>query len=95
MFFIAFTEALEREGFDVHHQLEDPSLSGPSLEDDPVLTSLASDGEGKRTEIRRRLQHQHAEQRRALILFCSHVGQHKFAGNVIVRVSSNLPRARC
>ncbi|KAI1792067.1 Sucraseferredoxin-like protein [Ganoderma leucocontextum] len=80
----ALTSALEREGFDVHHQLEDPSLSGPALEDDPTLTSLPSDEE-KRAEIRRRLQqHAHSEQRRALVLFCSHVGQHKFAGNVII-----------
>ncbi|KAM5544891.1 hypothetical protein V8D89_001789 [Ganoderma adspersum] len=80
----AFTQALEREGFDVHHQLEDPSLSGPSLEDDPSLIQLAS-AEEQRAEIRRKLE-QAAEQKRALILFCSHVGQHKFAGNVIINM---------
>nr|VWP01663.1 Guanyl nucleotide exchange factor Sql2 [Ganoderma boninense] len=86
----AFTQSLEREGFDVHHQLEDPSLSGPALEDDPVFisTSLVPDehDEERRAEVRRRLQ-QATEERRALVLFCSHVGQHKFAGNVIVRLS--------
>ena len=86
----AFTQALEREAFDVHHQLEDPSLSGPSLEDDPALHSLASSPSEKHDEIRRRLQqHAQTEPKRALILFCSHVGQHKFAGNVIVRPSSS------
>ena len=85
----AFTQALEREGFDVHHQLEDPSLSGPPLEADPALTPLASDEE-RSAEVRRKLE-QAAEQRRALILFCSHVGQHKFAGNVIVRPPTLAP----
>ncbi|PIL28376.1 hypothetical protein GSI_09527 [Ganoderma sinense ZZ0214-1] len=90
----AFTQSLEREGFDVHHQLEDPSLSGPALEDDPALASLPAleededeDEEARYAEVRRRLQQQQAaEQRRALVLFCSHVGQHKFAGNVIVNM---------
>ena len=85
--FAALTLALEREGWEVHQQVEDPSMSGPALEDDPSLFT-ASDEE-KQGEIVRRLQSvdaAHAEHKRALILYCSHIGGHKYAGNVIVRV---------
>ncbi len=83
---IALTLALEREGWEVHNQVEDPSLSGPSLEDDPTLADMVFD-EDKHAEIARRLQAidvEHAAHKRALILFCSHIGGHKYAGNVIV-----------
>lgn len=86
MFFltIALTLALEREGWEVHNQVEDPSLSGPSLEDDPTLADMVFD-EDKYAEINRRLQAiDHTAHKRALILFCSHIGGHKYAGNVIV-----------
>ena len=77
---------MEREGWEVHHQVEDPSLSGPPLEDDPALAQIESEEE-RQEEILRRLQRvdaAHAEHKRALILFCSHIGGHKYAGNVIV-----------
>lgn len=85
---IALTLALEREGWEVHHQVEDPSISGPALEDDPVLSPLSpADTEA---ELRRRLQHVDAEHKRALILYSSHIGGHKYAGNVIVRIPTSL-----
>ncbi|KAI1795131.1 Sucraseferredoxin-like protein [Ganoderma leucocontextum] len=86
----SLTLALEREGWEVHHQVEDPSASGPALEDDPTLAGMASD-EDRHAEIARRLQAidaAHAPHKRALILFCSHIGGHKYAGNVII----NTPR---
>lgn len=70
----------------MHNQVEDPSLSGPSLENDPTLADMVFD-EDKQAEIARRLQAidaEHATHKRALILFCSHIGGHKYAGNVIV-----------
>ncbi|RDX55502.1 Sucraseferredoxin-like protein [Lentinus brumalis] len=86
----SLTVSLEREGWEVHTQVEAPTLSGPALEDDPVLAGLTSDEE-KQAEIVRRLQSvdaAHAEPKRALILYCSHIGGHKYAGNVII----NTPR---
>ncbi|RPD81227.1 Sucraseferredoxin-like protein [Lentinus tigrinus ALCF2SS1-7] len=86
------TASLEREGWEVHSQVEAPSLSGPALEDDPVLSALASEEE-QQTEILRRLHSidaAHAESKRALILFCSHVGGHKYAGNVIINTPQGV-----
>lgn len=73
-----FTAALEREGWEVHTQVEDPSLSGPPLED------LTGTEEEKRAKIEKRLKDA-AEHKRVLIIRNSHMGGHKFAGNVIVR----------
>ena len=70
--------ALERAGWEVHTQVEDPSLSGPPLE---ALTGTAED---KHAELEKRLKDV-AEQKRVLIVRNSHMGGHKFAGNVIVR----------
>lgn len=92
----ALTLALEREGWEVHHQVEDPSASGPALEDDPTLAAITSD-EGRHEEMLRRLQRvdaAHAEHKRALILFCSHIGGHKYAGNVIVSMRCFSPPIR-
>ncbi|KAI0774168.1 Sucrase/ferredoxin-like-domain-containing protein [Fomes fomentarius] len=74
---IALTLALEREGWEVHHQVEDPSIR-------PALSSLTP--EDTEAELRRRLQHVgvDAEHKRALILYSSHIGGHKYAGNVII-----------
>jgi len=69
---------LHAEGWDVHTQLEDPT--GPPLEDYP-------DGDEKEAELSRRLQElDESLPKRALILKTSHIGGHKYAGNVIVRV---------
>lgn len=76
----------------MHTQPEDPSLHGPALED------LTGSEDEKHAEIVRLLKDvdvAHAAQKRALILYCSHIGGHKYAGNVIVRVlpSVSTPRA--
>ena len=58
--------------------MEDPALSGPPLEE------LTGTEEEKHAEIEKRLKDA-AEQKRVLIIRNSHMGGHKFAGNVIVR----------
>ena len=77
---LAFSQTLQGEGWDVHTQLEDPT--GSPLEDYP-------DGDDKEAELNRRLQElDESSSKRALILMTSHIGGHKYAGNVIVRCSS-------
>ncbi|KAI0677141.1 Sucrase/ferredoxin-like-domain-containing protein [Trametes maxima] len=81
----ALTLALEREGWEVHTQLDDPSSHGPALED------LKGSPDEKRAAILAQLKGvdaEHADHKRALILYCSHIGGHKYAGNVII----NTPR---
>jgi hypothetical protein len=76
----AFSESLQRQGWDVHSQLDDPI--GPPLENYP-------DGIEKEAELKRRLQELNDSlPKRALILKTSHIGGHKYAGNVIVRLIS-------
>jgi len=77
----SLTTALEREGWEVHTQIDDPSLSGSPLEE------LAGTDEEKEAEVLRRLRSvdvPYADQKRALILRNSHMGGHKFAGNMII-----------
>jgi len=72
----AFSQTLQGEGWDVHTQLEDPI--GSPLEDYP-------DGDEKEAELSRRLQElDESLPKRALILMTSHIGGHKYAGNVII-----------
>ena len=72
----AFSETLEREGWEVHTHLDNPT--GPPLED-------YADGQEKETELNRRLRElDHEPVKRALILKTSHIGGHKYAGNIIV-----------
>ena len=67
---------MEDEGWEVHTQLEDPT--GPPLED------YADEG-GKEAELSRSLKElDESLPKRALILKTSHIGGHKYAGNVIV-----------
>jgi len=74
-----FIHMLHAEGWEVDTQLDDLSSTGQPLED------IAGTPEVREAEIRRRL---HAtasqEHKRALILKNSHIGGHKFAGNVII-----------
>lgn len=73
---LAFSQNLQDEGWEVHTQLEDPT--GPPLEDYP-------DEHGKEAELSRRLQElDESLPKRALILKTSHIGGHRYAGNVIV-----------
>ncbi|KAH9899982.1 Sucraseferredoxin-like protein [Cubamyces lactineus] len=81
----ALTLALEREGWEVHTQPDDPSIHGPSLEE------LSGSEDEKHAAVLQKLKEVHptvAQEKRALILFCSHIGGHKYAGNVII----NTPR---
>lgn len=69
----------------MHSQLDDPSAHGHG----PALEDLSGSEDEKHAEVQRQLQAldaAHAEHKRALILYCSHIGGHKYAGNVIVRV---------
>ncbi|GJE84120.1 sucrase ferredoxin [Phanerochaete sordida] len=77
----ALTIALEREGWDVHTQLEDPADHGAPLEEH------AGSPDARDAEFAARLRAfdpATADPRRALILMVSHIGGHKFAGNVII-----------
>ncbi|KAI0663320.1 Sucraseferredoxin-like protein [Cubamyces menziesii] len=81
----ALTVALEREGWEVHTQPDDPSIHGPALEE------LSGTEDEKQAAVLEKLKEVHptvAQEKRALILFCSHIGGHKYAGNVII----NTPR---
>ncbi|KZT19284.1 hypothetical protein NEOLEDRAFT_1078151 [Neolentinus lepideus HHB14362 ss-1] len=74
-----FTQALEREGWEAHTQLEDPSLNGSPLED------LQGSEEDKEAQVAQQFKDlAEAHTKRALILKNSHIGGHKFAGNCII-----------
>ncbi|EIN09917.1 hypothetical protein PUNSTDRAFT_113235 [Punctularia strigosozonata HHB-11173 SS5] len=67
------TASLERRGWDVHTQLE------PSIETDPPVEPSSINGNDYRAKLDAASQSQSA-----LILKSSHIGGHKFAGNVIL-----------
>ncbi|CAL1700922.1 unnamed protein product [Somion occarium] len=71
------TIALEREGWEVHRQLDDPADSGASLEE------FKGSDEEKDADILHHLKSL-PELKRALIVQNSHIGGHKFAGNCII-----------
>jgi len=77
----ALTVELEREGWEVHTQVEDPSAHGPPLEDFKG-TDEEKDAEVER--ILKDLDPRTADHKRALIVRNSHFGGHKFAGNLII-----------
>jgi len=74
----ALLHALENEGYEVHTQLEEPL--GPPLE------AMTGTDEEREQEFLRRLQAiaDSGEPKKALILKNSHIGGHKFSGNVVV-----------
>lgn len=73
------TVALEREGWEVHTQLEDESTFGAPLED------LKGTVDEREEAVLAQLKALDAlDTKRALILCSSHIGGHKFAGNCIV-----------
>ncbi|KAI0307260.1 Sucrase/ferredoxin-like-domain-containing protein [Multifurca ochricompacta] len=72
----AFSQTLQDKGWEVHTQLEDPT--GSPLED-------FTDGHEREAELNRRLQDlDEGLSKKALILKTSHIGGHKYAGNVII-----------
>ncbi|THH27289.1 hypothetical protein EUX98_g6903 [Antrodiella citrinella] len=77
----ALTLELEREGWEVHTQVEEPCALGAALED------FKGTDEEKDAEVQRILHDldpRTAETKRALIVKNSHFGGHKFAGNVVI-----------
>lgn len=76
-----FTTALEREGWEVHRQLEDPDHYGPPLEE---LTGTDEEREAEIVRQLKSLESDTVEEKKALIIRNSHIGGHKFAGNCIV-----------
>ncbi|TFY55357.1 hypothetical protein EVG20_g9350 [Dentipellis fragilis] len=73
----AFSETLEREGWEVHTHLDEPT--GPPLEE------FNDSEDAKEAEMQRRLQELDDDlPKRALILKTSHIGGHKYAGNIII-----------
>lgn len=79
---IAFTKALEHEGWHVDTNLEDLSATETPLE------NFTGSAEEREHEMHRRLKSIGHDFHRALILKISHIGGHKYAGNVIVCTSS-------
>ncbi|KAG8956729.1 hypothetical protein FRC04_000207 [Tulasnella sp. 424] len=78
----ALTTELESVGWEVHDQLEDPEcLEDSAIEDIPGTTA---EREAVVEERLKNLCSPSVETKRALIIFCSHIGGHKFAGNVII-----------
>lgn len=82
MFFhVAFSHYLHLEGWTVDTHLDHEALSGSPLED------FKGTPEEREEEALRRLKSIGQDPRkRALIIMNSHIGGHKFAGNVIVRL---------
>ncbi|KIJ37364.1 hypothetical protein M422DRAFT_33712 [Sphaerobolus stellatus SS14] len=74
----ALTHALTSEGYEVHTQVEHPM--GPPLED------IEGSDEDREKEFLRRLQEiaDSGENKKALILMNSHIGGHKYSGNVVI-----------
>lgn len=66
----------------MHTQLDDPSDHGAPLEE---LAGTADEKDGEYAQRLHAFDPTTADPRRALILKISHIGGHKFAGNVIVR----------
>ncbi|KAL4242024.1 Thioredoxin-like ferredoxin [Abortiporus biennis] len=76
-----FTVSLERSGWEVHTQLDDPSDYSPAIED---IKGTKEQKEAEILNILKSFDSQHATTKRALILKNSHIGGHKYAGNVII-----------
>lgn len=79
---LALTNELESVGWEVHDQVEDPDCIEDSAIEDIQGTTEERDAVVE--ERLKKLCDQSAETKRALIIYCSHIGGHKFAGNVIV-----------
>ncbi|KAG9030350.1 hypothetical protein FRB95_004005 [Tulasnella sp. JGI-2019a] len=76
----ALTCSLESCGWEVHDQVDDPECSGKPMEDVP---------EGEREaaalqQLKGLTSGEADETKRALVLYNSHTGGHKFAGNIII-----------
>ena len=78
----AFSNVLGREGWDVHTQMEDLDLEGPPLED-----AVECEGDREAALLAQMRALEAHEPKRALILKTSHIGGHKYAGNVIVSIT--------
>ncbi|CAE6369466.1 unnamed protein product [Rhizoctonia solani] len=76
----AFTTSLSNQGWDVHTQIDDPAEHGqPALED---LPEPRAENAKQRLQALRKPESDFSQ--RVLILRNSHMGGHKFAGNVII-----------
>ncbi|ELU45943.1 sucrase/ferredoxin-like domain-containing protein [Rhizoctonia solani AG-1 IA] len=76
----AFTTSLSNQGWDVHTQIDDPAEHGqPALED---LPEPRAENAKERLQALRKPESDFSQ--RVLILRNSHMGGHKFAGNVII-----------
>ncbi|CAE6462348.1 unnamed protein product [Rhizoctonia solani] len=77
---LSFTTSLSSLGWDVHTQIDDPAEHGqPALEDLPEPRAEAT-----REQLRSLRKPESDFAQRVLILRNSHMGGHKFAGNVII-----------
>ena len=80
---IAFTQVLNAEGWEVDYQLRDLS---DAIEVTHGQDNSTTGNETLLDRIKSRAENS-GEKKKALILKTSHVGGHKFAGNVIVWIS--------
>ncbi|KZV64844.1 hypothetical protein PENSPDRAFT_690430 [Peniophora sp. CONT] len=79
----AFSNVLGREGWDVHTQMEELDLEGPPLEE-----AVECEGDREAALLAQMRALEAHEPKRALILKTSHIGGHKYAGNVIIYMPS-------
>ncbi|KAG8931988.1 hypothetical protein FRC02_001802 [Tulasnella sp. 418] len=77
----ALTSSLELQGWEVHDQVDDPEQY-----DDGPIENIEGTSEEREQEVLNRLKRaaSNDDSKRALILFNSHIGGHKYAGNVII-----------
>lgn len=75
--------SLQENGWAADTQLECHCLMGYALED------LKGTPEETEQHIIKQLQSS-VEEKRALILKCSHIGGHKYAGNCVVRIKFSI-----
>lgn len=78
---LAFTTVLNARQWDVHTQIDDSCTSEPSLEN---ITGSTEEREEVFIQRLKAASSAIEPEKRALILKTSHVGGHKFAGNVII-----------
>jgi len=78
----ALTSSLESCGWEVHDNVDDPDLYDESAMEE--IPGAEDEREAKAIQQLKRLQLTETGTKRALILFNSHIGGHKFAGNIII-----------
>ena len=83
----------EQENWEVHTQVEDPRHLSPTP---TAIEDLPGSPEEKEAAYLEQLKlYAEGEHKRALILKCSHIGGHRYAGNVIVSKHDTMCHIIC